>query len=870
MATISTSQTFDSAARTAGEVFTIQSGAVFTIDSDTRDGKNAAASRAGSVGGFTMTAASGGQVLIDGRNVWMIAYDGLIGTPNVPALGTIIRGVTSGATGELMNCFSAINATPTAAGAAMPATGFFKLKSKTGTFQDNETLEISGSTDLCLANGVGQRGWLEVVMDDLTAFTIGRAQSLVVRGDWYESPTVGSGSAQQQVQFPCFGGANFFLAGVWVDEAASGNWEFWPATITGTGTFWSTANQQTLEKNKFCQCLGGGIIRFGGDGTNAIGKVPTAGAKFRIPNVLLKSALAASRATDSVPHATTTSRPDFAMTNAGTIDIDGAIGHWNIVSSQAYAVKLKRLALFDGYNISETATALDLDDCHIGNYNIAQDSAVFTLANNYAGGTIANCKFGRSGTIAANDYGTSVQYCNNITFTNCHFQGRALRGNSASYPAYFAYCDSLTFNDCVIVGSGAYIFTCTNITLNNTKYADLYSGISSVTNAPLGALILTNSNGVVVDGFSWYTATANQHPDTCIVYTSFTQNLKVRNIGTKVAPLTAGSSNAMLYVCNDAGNSYNLEFKRVYLDLVATTFLNAVNSTKKVEIANCEANTTAYKALVAGCLDMEVKNCGLLGTGFGIVPASLLSIYGSMFAHIFTSATAGRLQVLFNEPSAANAAYVTTNFTTSATGTSGFNSGGGCALINSGDSIICEFPWKIIGIDSFNAGAVTVTTATNMTVDFAIDTGSGYSAWATFNSTNLSALTVDEVAGFRFKIRVTANATSASNLVTRISCLTDSNATAQGLQYPLDTNTVTFTGLPTGCDIVVLTAGTSTILDQQDALGTTSYGYTFSGAQNIDIGFLKPGYVPYYIRNLALTAVDSSIPVTLTPDRNYA
>jgi hypothetical protein len=241
-----------------------------------------------------------------------------------------------------------------------------------------------------------------------------------------------------------------------------------------------------------------------------------------------------------------------------------------------------------------------------------------------------------------------------------------------------------------------------------------------------------------------------------------------------------------------------------------------------------------------------------------------------MFAHIFTSATAGRLQVLFNEPSAANAAYVTTNFTTSATGTSGFNSGGGCALINSGDSIICEFPWKIIGIDSFNAGAVTVTTATNMTVDFAIDTGSGYSAWATFNSTNLSALTVDEVAGFRFKIRVTANATNASNIVTYISCLTDSNATAQGLQYPLDTNTVTFNGLPTGCDVVVLTAGTGTILDQKDALGATSYGYTFSGAQNIDIGFLKPGYVPYYIRNLALTAVDSSIPVSLTPDRNYA
>jgi len=35
VATITTSQTFDSAARTAGEAFTINSGAIFTIDSDT-------------------------------------------------------------------------------------------------------------------------------------------------------------------------------------------------------------------------------------------------------------------------------------------------------------------------------------------------------------------------------------------------------------------------------------------------------------------------------------------------------------------------------------------------------------------------------------------------------------------------------------------------------------------------------------------------------------------------------------------------------------------------------------------------------------------------------------------------------------------
>jgi hypothetical protein len=81
--------------------------------------------------------------------------------------------------------------------------------------------------------------------------------------------------------------------------------------------------------------------------------------------------------------------------------------------------------------------------------------------------------------------------------------------------------------------------------------------------------------------------------------------------------------------------------------------------------------------------------------------------------------------------------------------------------------------------------------------------------------------------------------------------------------------TVTFTGLPTGCDIVILTAGTSSILQQVDAHGATSYAWGYSGTPTVDVGFIKPGFVPYYIRNLALSSSDSSIPVSMTADRNY-
>lgn len=82
--------------------------------------------------------------------------------------------------------------------------------------------------------------------------------------------------------------------------------------------------------------------------------------------------------------------------------------------------------------------------------------------------------------------------------------------------------------------------------------------------------------------------------------------------------------------------------------------------------------------------------------------------------------------------------------------------------------------------------------------------------------------------------------------------------------------TVTFTGLPVGTDIVVLTAGTDTILAQVDAHGSTSYAYSYSGTPTVDVGFIKPGYVVQYIRGLALGTTDSSIPVTLVADRNYS
>lgn len=127
-------------------------------------------------------------------------------------------------------------------------------------------------------------------------------------------------------------------------------------------------------------------------------------------------------------------------------------------------------------------------------------------------------------------------------------------------------------------------------------------------------------------------------------------------------------------------------------------------------------------------------------------------------------------------------------------------------------------------------------------------------------------IVADALVGFPLRLRIVTLTTNAT-AITSLLLTTSSTAAARAAVYPMDTNTVTFTGPPAGTDMVVLSAGTNTILYSIDSAST--FTYTYSGAQSVDVGFIKTGYVPYYIRNLSLSTTDSSIPVAMTADRNF-
>lgn len=85
--------------------------------------------------------------------------------------------------------------------------------------------------------------------------------------------------------------------------------------------------------------------------------------------------------------------------------------------------------------------------------------------------------------------------------------------------------------------------------------------------------------------------------------------------------------------------------------------------------------------------------------------------------------------------------------------------------------------------------------------------------------------------------------------------------------------TLTINKVVSGSDVVVLTAGTTTVLASNDGLTNPvtsfAYSYTYAAGTYVDIGVYKTGYIPYLVRNYLLENANGTLPVAQVVDRNY-
>ncbi len=203
----------------------------------------------------------GSRMYVAGTNSnTVFQYDLLSGTSspgNVPtqaALGSnTVTGGTSGATGELTRVWASGSFDPAVAGAAMPAAGYIKLRSKTGNFQAGETITLPGGATI-VASNAGKRGAIQVIARTIGGtsvfMAVPRLSSCVVDGDWYDLGTT-NGADNQTFTLP----VREELGGVQIETApGSGVYEWY----ANAGDIWNghhtvneglTATNATLTRN---------------------------------------------------------------------------------------------------------------------------------------------------------------------------------------------------------------------------------------------------------------------------------------------------------------------------------------------------------------------------------------------------------------------------------------------------------------------------------------------------------------------------------------------------------------------------------------------------------------------------------------------
>lgn len=721
--TVSVNRNFDDAAIASlanGEDITVDSGAVLTINSDVRWAQQAAV-----IGNITISTATGGTVNIDGTTVWWIPYDG--GTSTVPAIGDTITGATSSATGEFIGLFTGYGVAPSAGGGATPATGYIKLRSKSGTFQDNENLQVAGVTKAVVNSTTGgMRGWLHIVGEEAQTITVPRLGALNITGDWFVLETTCSGARNQTIQLPV---ADQY-PGVWIETgSATDIYEFYPnagAQLTTT----NYPSTTTDDRGKVVFISATGLLRIGSTTTPADAAfLPTSGARIRIPNIIISSSTSANFAANTLS-ATLTTRWDLTTTSAGAISIDKCIGAgFNINAGQAYSLSVTNSAFLDQIAFSEIATPVTLTECHIGlpATNIATVGSSIVVSSCFAGGTITDSKFMRQTMALSSVINGSFTDMNGFDFDNVWCFSSAVKGANTPIAYSLTRVANSTFTDCV-AGDGRFLATtCQNLTFTNTKYWDRLGTTTTSTN-PVSALDLTTGcTDITISGFENFDSLANVHPYTSIVNISNNcQRIKVRNIGTAASPYDCGSSNAVGVLVQANGLNSDIKVQRVYAQNTRTSpFGTMFNSDTKLTAECVWGDAADTQALTAW--NMIAKGCRFTNSTTGQT-----AVYGTHWIDAWTSTTAGRLVLISNEktsiePSASSYTVLS--------GTPKFTSTGNLYMGTTGDSIEFEMPYYAKGITSFAPATVTQPTFTgtnpnNHDIYYKIDKndGNGFNA----------------------------------------------------------------------------------------------------------------------------------------------
>lgn len=861
-----------------GETITINGGHLL-FDGDTRWGFNSAV-----VDSMTISSTLGGSILIDGRNVWEVPFSSSTG--NVPTVNAVGSNAISGAgvTGELFRVWATGSLTPAAAGGAMPATGWIKLRSKTGDFNGVTVTLPGGATVTCSGNG--KRSWIHVVAEEAGTVTVPRLGSFTVRGDWYELGTT-NGADDQTFQYPV-GDA---CPAIQIETAAgSGEYEWylnagsrWGAAlianpISGVGTLPYVPTD--IRGKYFGMDNTTGVITIARRATNGCGYKPPTGCKVRVPNVILSNSNATNFALNTI-NATLATRYDFTTTAAGVVDIDIASCNWYLSLTNAFTVTIKNTGILHAFLISNAANTVTLDSVVVG-LNSTSDYITATIQNCFTSVSLNKVRVERYLLASSTTAVLSVTDVANYTETDCEVRGfgnttSLLRGNAGAATRWFTrLVGTNTLTRPISLGGSNKFDTCASVKIINPLHADNIACGTSDAVGQYAYVFALGSTDINMEGFGNYGNLSEIHPYIGIAnIITGSQRVKVSNIGTAAAPYNCFSTYGFnMQRAVNAAVAFDVQLRRIYLQNTGTSPLAIANTVQNVVVDNVWGDGADSQALAG--VNLTARGCRWTNSVTG-----QSSVYGRHWEDAWTSTTAGRILIACNEPLSATAdqCVVANN--------AAFTSGGQVAMPVVGDEVVWTMPYFAIGVTGLASSNPTVTGTgatfvsgnnwTNFYLDFQYDTGSGFNgSWLPLNGATLSGIgAINPVTGVKLKVRAQTKTASTTNALTYLRIDTTTDATSQQTQYPLPRTQLTITGFESGTDIVIYDATAvidgsgSNVLATGDAVAGT-YLFDYEGTPQIKIGAFKSGYVPQVTPQINLTSSNSTYTIQQRIDRNYA
>lgn len=665
----------------------------------------------------------------------------------------------------------------------------------------------------------------------------------------------------------------------------------WTATANGSDILeadvWQEFGNARQNASNGLSVIGSGIAGFGFEmshGSNIItfgnginGFIPPSGARIKVPMVHIGTALLADyNLGNTTWEASAANMYELETINGGDCFLNGiSFGSSQFEDNLGGEFQASYCAAHTGFGVYAAIGRTTYDHCifisDIEGDQRSQSRSMPPIVDMVSGSDLRDCLG-----LFTNDSAETTQF-GGQTSLSINIE-RCIQISTANAMEWeMVRVNDFTIYDMVVIGTQMVFTTCLggDIKLLKTQRSILNNS------SPTSDQVIMNSSCSNIKLTGWEILNNSAPDDSKLVITD-SNNLQIRGfhfINRKYDNEETSNTQTEEFVAI-GGLSNDITISRCWLDRGNPNefALIATGTSKNIIIQNCSAEytgeaepdgiNTLFRGLHSGS--------GNLGSTTG-VETDYPGTAGAMCGDLFRSNTTG---LIYYRCVPGTIEYPINILSGSPTFTKD-----GDVDINVGDSWEVDMGYYMRGHTGFQGtiasvrNAETTNTVWNWTsylnVELQYDNGDGYNGiWINVTDTTTMSNIIFNVEGIKFKFRFTAIANQ-----TNIQAFTLRTNTSIQNQidnyYPIDqiTPLFTLTGLKNNTEIRLFEAGTTNEIlnsgQENITSGVFNYEYNYFNDINIDISIISLNYINIKLKNITLSNVNQTIPISQIIDRQY-